>query len=153
MKMKIQNKKIVETDMDLWYYTYKKPVIRVRNKKCNISSCKNNLKFFLKGQHMPGIVFFTNFLANFWKYWKNWVAVFHILNICRKLIISVICSSQWNMSLVTTFWVIWRNVMHTCEAPEFWWLHKNINCEVPLSSDQWMSIFTMWLGHMKMNIV
>ena len=34
--------------------------------------------------------------------------------------------------LVSIFWVIWRKVMHTREAPDFWGLHKNMNCEFPL---------------------
>ena len=57
------------------------------------------------------------------------MVVFVTLNICRKLRIS---SSQWNMSLVSTFWVIWRKVMHTREAPDFLGLHKNMNCAFPL---------------------
>ena len=43
VKIKTQNEKIVETYMDIWYYTYKKTVIRVRKKQCNVSSWKNNL--------------------------------------------------------------------------------------------------------------
>ena len=42
VKIKTQNEKI-STDMDIWYYTYKKTVISVRKKQCNISSRKNNL--------------------------------------------------------------------------------------------------------------
>ena len=42
----------------------------------------------------------------------------------HKLRISVILSSQWNMSLVRIFWVIWRKLMHTREVPDFWGLHK-----------------------------
>ena len=40
---KTQNGEIVETDMDTWYYTYKKTVIIIRTKQCNVSSHKNNL--------------------------------------------------------------------------------------------------------------
>ena len=43
VKMKTQNVKIVERDMDIWYYTYKKTVVRLRKKQCNASSRKNNL--------------------------------------------------------------------------------------------------------------
>ena len=50
----------------------------------------------------------------------------------HQLRISVIRSSQWNMSLVRIFWVIWRKVMHTREVPDFWGLHKNLNCAFPL---------------------
>ena len=42
VKIKTQNEKI-STDMDIWYYTYKKTVISVRKKQCNVSSHKNNL--------------------------------------------------------------------------------------------------------------
>ena len=50
----------------------------------------------------------------------------------HQLRISVILSSQWNMSLVRIFWVIWRKLMHTREVPDFWGLHKNLNCVFPL---------------------
>ena len=59
------------------------------------------------------------------------------LNICTKLKISVISSSQWNTSLVTIFWVIWRKVMHTCEAPDFWKLDKTMNSTFPLIKLFW----------------
>ena len=42
VKIKTQNEKI-STDMDIRYYTYKKTVISVRKKQCNVSSHKNNL--------------------------------------------------------------------------------------------------------------
>ena len=42
VKIKTQNEKI-STDVDIWYYTYKKTVISVRKKQCNVSSHKNNL--------------------------------------------------------------------------------------------------------------
>ena len=39
VKLETQNEKIVETDMDIWYYTYKKKtVIRVRKNQYNIST-------------------------------------------------------------------------------------------------------------------
>ena len=41
-KIKTQNDKIVETDMDIWCYTDIKKVI-IREKQCNVSSRKNNL--------------------------------------------------------------------------------------------------------------
>ena len=43
VKIKTQNKETVETDMDIWYYTYKKTVINVRKKQCDVRSPKNNL--------------------------------------------------------------------------------------------------------------
>ena len=43
VKIETQNEKIVETDMDIWYYSYKKTVISVRKKQCNVISCKKNL--------------------------------------------------------------------------------------------------------------
>ena len=43
VKIKTQNEKILETDMDLWYYTYKKTVISIRKKERNVSSRQNNL--------------------------------------------------------------------------------------------------------------
>ena len=43
VKIKTQNEKMVEIDMDIRYYTYKKTVIRVRKKQCTLSSPKNNL--------------------------------------------------------------------------------------------------------------
>ena len=64
------------------------------------------------------------------------MVVFLTLDICRKLTISVITSSQWIMSLVSIFWVTWRKVMQTCEAPDFWGLHKNKNCSFPLKKTQ-----------------
>ena len=62
------------------------------------------------------------------------MVVFLTVNICRKLRISVISSSQWNISLVSIFWVIWRKVMYTREAPNFGGLHKNMNCVFPLNT-------------------
>ena len=46
---------------------------------------------------------------------------------------SGIISSQWNMSLVSNLWVIWRKVIHTRRAPVFWGLHKKMNCAFPLN--------------------
>ena len=43
VKIKTQNKETVETDKDIWYYTYTKTVINVRKKQCDVSSPKNNL--------------------------------------------------------------------------------------------------------------
>ena len=60
------------------------------------------------------------------------MVIFLTLNICRKLSISLISSKQWNMPLVSTFWVIWRKVMHIREAPDFWELHKNMCCAFSL---------------------
>ena len=41
--MKTQNKKIAETDMNIWYCIYKKTVTRVRKKQWNESSHNNNM--------------------------------------------------------------------------------------------------------------
>ena len=47
----------------------KKTVVRVWKKQCNVSSRKNNLKFAFKGPtYARNIVFFIDFLADFWKY-------------------------------------------------------------------------------------
>ena len=44
VEIKTRNEKTVETDMDIWHYTYKKTaVIRVRKKHWNVSSRKNNM--------------------------------------------------------------------------------------------------------------
>ena len=42
VKIKTQNEKVVETDMDIWCYTYKKQLLEWK-KQWNVSSCKNNL--------------------------------------------------------------------------------------------------------------
>ena len=55
------------------------------------------------------------------------------LKICRKFIISVISSSQWVMSSVSTFWVIWGKVMKTHEAPDSWGVTQKYGLRVPLS--------------------
>ena len=111
----------------------KKTVIRVRTKQCNVSSCMNYLEFAFKGpKYARNLVFFVDILAEFLKYLKSRMVVFLTLNICRKLRILEISSSQWNMSLVSIFWVIWRKIMHTCKAPDLWGLHKNMNCAFPL---------------------
>ena len=86
------------------------------------------------------------------------MVVFVTLNIWSKLRISVISSSQWNMFSVKTFWVIWRKVMHTCEAPNYWGLHKNMNCAFPLRSvelegDEINSIVTLNLYNKKYRII
>ena len=52
-------------------------------------------------------------------------------DICRKPRISLVTSSQLNMSLVN-----WRKVMQTCEALDFWGLHKNKNCAFPLRKER-----------------
>ena len=56
---------------------------------------------------------FVDFFADFRKIWKNWKVVFLTLNICRKLRISVIPSSQWNMSSVNIF--LSYKVIQTCQ--------------------------------------
>ena len=43
VKIKTKNEKIVETDLDTWYYTYKKTAASVRKKQCKVSGRKNNL--------------------------------------------------------------------------------------------------------------
>ena len=76
---------------------------------------------------MPEIQFFCWYSGRVSEILKRWVVVFLTLNICRKLRISVINSSQWNISLVN-----WGKVIHACEMPNFCGLHKNKNCEFPL---------------------
>ena len=82
---------------------------------------------------MPEIKFF---LFIFWQSFYNinlvvLLVAFLTVNICRKLRTSVISSSQWDISLVKRFWVIWRKAMHTRKALDFWGLHKNMNCAFP----------------------
>ena len=80
-----------------------------------------------------------NFLTDFLKYQKSWVNAFLRLNTCRKLWISVITSGQWNMYLVSIFWVIWGKLIETREALNFrgeggkGGLKKNTNYGFPLS--------------------
>ena len=84
----------------------------------------NYLEFAFKGRkYARNLVLFCQ---SFWNIKK-------ILKICKKLRILVISSSQWNMSLGNIFWVIWRKVMHTREAHDFWGLYKNMNCAFPLT--------------------
>ena len=117
----------------------KKTVIRVRKKQCNVSSRMNYLEFAFKGQkYARNLVFLLIFCQSFWNIKK-------ILNICKKLRISVISSSQWNMSLGSIFWITWKKVMHTREAPDFGGLYQNMNCAFPLTmtlpKKQWASFF------------
>ena len=77
------------------------------------------------------------------------MVVFLTRNICRKLRISVISPSQWNMSLVSIIWVIWRREMSTCEGPDFWGLHKNMNCAflLKVQSCKWYNNKYKWRIH------
>ena len=77
------------------------------------------------------------------------MVVFLTRNICRKLRISVISPSQWNMSLVSIIWVIWRKEMSTCEGPDFWGLHKNMNCAflLKVQSCKWYNNKYKWRIH------
>ena len=70
VKIKTQYEKIVETDMDSWYYTYNKTVTSVRKKQCNVSSHKNNLQFAFKGPKY-NIVFLSIFLQVYGKLKKE----------------------------------------------------------------------------------
>ena len=65
VQIRTQNEEIVETDMDIWYYTYKE-VIRVKKEQCNVSSSKNNLSFAFKGpSYARNIVFLSIFQQTF----------------------------------------------------------------------------------------
>ena len=68
VKIKTQNEKIVETDMDIWYYTHKKQLlVSGRNSAMSVAA-RIICNLLLKAQNMPGISFFVDFLADFWKY-------------------------------------------------------------------------------------
>ena len=56
------------------------------------------------------------------------MVVFLKINIFRKLIITVISSNQWNVLVVSIFWVIWGNKLETHKSFDFWGLYKNKNC-------------------------
>ena len=72
VKIKTQNEKIAKTDMDIWYYTYKKAVNSVRKNQYNVSSHKNNLQFAFKGpKYARNIVFSVDFFPDFWKILKK----------------------------------------------------------------------------------
>ena len=103
---------------------WKKTVITVRNKQCNVCSHMIYLQFAFKDtKYARNIVFcwYSEIL-------KSWMVVFLTLNICRRFRIWVISSSQWIMSSVSIFWVIWGKVTQTREATDSWGLHKNRNC-------------------------
>ena len=79
VKIRTQNEEIVETDMDVWYWTYKKTFIRVRKKQCNVSSRMNYKWFTFKGpQYVRNVVFLSNFLQIFWNIKKaEWLFLSH----------------------------------------------------------------------------
>ena len=55
LKIKTQNGKTVETDMDIWYYT-QKTNINVRKKQCNVSSRKSKSRnLLLEAQNVLGL--------------------------------------------------------------------------------------------------
>ena len=129
MKTKTQNEKIVETDRDIWYQTYEKTVIRVRKKQCNVSSRMNYLQFAFKGpKYVRNIVFLLIFWQSFWNITKaEWMFFLHWI-----FVESISDQFQPVKYVFSTFWVIWKKVMHTREAPDFLGLHKNMNCAFPL---------------------
>ena len=66
VKIKTQNEKTVETDMNIWHYTYKKQLFESGR------NSKNNLQCAFKGPtYARNIGFFVNFFADFWKYQIN----------------------------------------------------------------------------------
>ena len=80
----------------------------------------NYPSFAFKGpKDATNLVFLVDIVTELLRSWKSWVVVFLTLNISKKLRISVINSSQWNISLVSIFWVIWGKVIQTREVPDF----------------------------------
>ena len=63
----------------------------------------NYLEFAFKGTKYARNLVFLLILAQFLKYLKKQSGCFFYTNICRKLRLSVISSSQWHMSLVSIF--------------------------------------------------
>ena len=61
------------------------------------------------------------------------MVVFFTLKIGRKLRVSAISFSQWNMYFTSIFWVVWRKVMQASEVLDFWRLYKNMNWAFPMS--------------------
>ena len=61
------------------------------------------------------------------------MVVFFTLNIGRKLRVSAISFSQWNMYFTSIFWVVWRKIMQASEVLDFWRLYKNMNWAFPMS--------------------
>ena len=97
----------------------------------------NYPSFAFKGpKDATNLVFLVDIVTELLRSWKSWVVVFLTLNISKKLRISVINSSQWNISLVSIFWVIWGKVIQTREVPDFLGgrrgLHRNMNIAFPL---------------------
>ena len=68
VKIKTQNEKILETDMDIWYYTYKKTVISVRKKERDVSII---CKFAFKGPKYARNIVFLRFSCRFLKILKK----------------------------------------------------------------------------------
>ena len=60
--------------------------------------------------------------------------VFLKLNTFRKLITAVISLSQWNVFVVGIFWIVWRNMLSTHEAPDLLGLHKGKQYAFSLNS-------------------
>ena len=62
IKMKLQNEKIIETNMDICHQTYGKTVIRVRKKQCNVYNHMICLRFAFKdSKYARNIVFLLVF--------------------------------------------------------------------------------------------
>ena len=55
VKIKTQNEKIVETDMDIWYYTYKKQLLESGRNSAMQVTARIIYNLLLQAQHIPGI--------------------------------------------------------------------------------------------------
>ena len=96
----------------------------INHLNASFTKWSNTLKQFVGKLLTNCLNMFDHFVGLVLKELKTRVVAFLTLDICRNLRISVISSSQWNMSLVSIFWVIWRKVMPIREVPDFWGLHK-----------------------------
>ena len=92
VKIKTQNDKLVETDRDIWHWTYEKTVIRIRKKQCNVSSRMNYLEFAFKGpKYARNLVFLLIFCQSFWNIKKTEGLFFLHLIFLESL------ESQWSV--------------------------------------------------------
>ena len=55
MKIKTQNEKIVEADMDIWYYIYKKQLLVSGRSSAMLVAARITCNLLLKAQNVPGI--------------------------------------------------------------------------------------------------
>ena len=94
----------------------------------------------MKGpKYARNIVFFVDFFCRFlgnvkktdWLFFSHWIFVESL-------------ESHWSLpasKIFNIFWVTQRKVMKTREASDFLWLHKNMNCALPLR------VLFIWMDH------